>query len=428
MLRLLLLSLLLFSTLASAQLTVYGRILDSLTAQPVPFANVQVKGMVKGAVADENGAFKLTVDSLPVTLVVTCVGFRTTEVRIDKAYTLHTIRIAPAPRALKEVVISSQPLKCIQKDLSLMAADFQFYDNYLLVLAHRDIRSPSRLMLLDESGNNISTLYVSKEMSWLFRDCFGNVHVQTKDSSWQVYYDYTKLQLIHPTTVREMENYLFDCELFFAGRIFMRFHSFHSQRCTYMVGANGLHTRFHYACDTVGVQRIQTNYDLNYFLTKRKRGEGYNYSVRFMKNHLMELQAGVDIQGKDASSLSTLNAPIVFHDSAVWIFQFEDNVALRFNEQLLVSDSVPLLFHHTRDWTGDLYRDEITDELYTTFLWDGWLRICRLNTETFVIENEIILAETPFPTELKIRNGVAYFLWLDRKEVSGNRMLYRYYL
>lgn len=417
------------SLAAHAQSTLYGIIRDSSTREPIPYANILIKGTVTGTSSDESGSFKLKTDSLPVTLVITCIGYRTAEVRAEKAFSAITVYLSPSSSLLKEVVIGSSPLLCIQKDLSLMAADFEFYDNYLLVLAHKDFRSPSRLMLLDESGNNVSTLYVSSKLESLYRDCFGNVHVQTKDSAWQVFYDYEKLQLLFPTTMESMRANLYPCELFFGGRIFMSFHSFHNLRCQYYAAANGVNTQFHYACDTIGTTRIMTNYDIRYFLEKRRRGEGYNYSVFWMKKHLTELQADVDIyKTKDAMSIRPVNAPLFQHDNALWIFQFGDNVALRFNDKLNVDDSVRINFHNTRDWTGDILRDEVTDKLYTTFLWEGWLRICALNDQTFEIENEIILEETPFPTELKIRNGVAYFLFLDRKETSANRMLYRYRL
>lgn len=407
----------------------FGFVSDSATGAVIPYANVLVKGTVNGKVTDEKGSFFLKVDSLPVTLVVTCIGYRTTEVRVERSSSKTlTIVLAPSAQLMNEVVISAERLKLIQKDQSLMAVDFEFYDNYLLVLAHRDVRSPSRLMLLDATGANVSTLYVSHKMEYLYRDCFGEIHLQSNDSSWQVHYDYEKLQLLYPTTREKMETAFKGVDLFFGGRMYTRLVHFHGQRCNYLASAGGFTTCFHKSCDTVGVQRITTNYDINYFLMKRRRGEGYNYSTRYIKKNIDNFQAELQLAGKDAASLRPHNGPVVQHNNAVWIFDFTNNHALRFNNELRVTDTIPLDFHANRDydWNGQLYRDEITDQLYTAYEWKGITHIYQLNDTTFQLQNDVVLANMPFPKELKIRNGVAYFLWLDRATEGANRMLYRY--
>lgn len=429
----------LFSIATYAQVTLYGVVRDSVTGETVPYANIRIKGTIRGTATDEKGSFTLKTDSVPVVLIVTFIGYNTREVRVEKAFTTLNITLAPSARLLKEVVISSDPVKCLQEDQSLMATDFEFYDNYILLLAHKDVRSPSRLILLDESGNTISTLYVDKKNAEsLYRDCFGNVHLQSKDSAWQVYYDYEKLQLLYPTTMADMKQNLYPCELFFRGRVFMSFHTFHRQRCLYYVGRDGVTTQFYYACDTTGTSRITANYDIRYFLNKRRKGEGYYYSVRFMKEHIVELQSGVPLSVADSLSLSPLNAPIVQHDNSVWIFQFSTDYAYRFNDQLAVQDSVPIKFRRQdnrspgqgigKDWTGELLRDEITDKLYTTYESKGIILLVSLTDDRFANEREVVLDDKPFARELKVRNGMLYFLWIDRTDASGNRMLYRMYI
>lgn len=422
-----------------AQVSIYGVVRDSTSKSILPFANVRIKGTTKGAAADANGSFKITADSIPVTLIVTFIGYKTREVAVNKAYSSVTVYLPSANSTLKEIVISSDPVKCIQEDRSLMAFDFEFYDNYILLLAHKDQLSPSRLILLDESGRTINTLLLeSKNAESLYRDCFGNVHLLSKDSSWQVYYDYVKLQLLYPSTLRDLEQNLYPCQLYYQGKVFMSFHTFHDQRCLYYVGLGGVNSPFFYTSDTIGTTRIITNYDMRYFLDKRKRGEGYLYSVRFIKEHMAELQAGVSLSSADSLSLTKLNAPIVQNRNQVWIFNFSSNRAYRFNEKLSVEDSVPIGFRsktnsinqftNPNDWTGQLLRDEVTDNLYTIYNRRSIATVVLLNNQDFSAENEYVLEDKPFPKEIKIRNGVLYFLWINRHDPNGNRMLYRMYL
>ncbi|HQG45751.1 MAG TPA: carboxypeptidase-like regulatory domain-containing protein, partial [bacterium] len=50
----------LFPALLLAQATLRGRVTDQESGQPLPGANVQVQGTLRGAVADANGRFLIT--------------------------------------------------------------------------------------------------------------------------------------------------------------------------------------------------------------------------------------------------------------------------------------------------------------------------------------------------------------------------------
>lgn len=424
--RLLLFFLLVLSNSAFAQLAmIYGTLTDSATGQPIPYANVLVKGTLNGKQTDENGSFVIRTENLPATLVFVCMGYRTREVTVTQTNKVLAVHLAPAAQQLNEVVITGERVQCIQKDLSLMASDFEFFDNYLVVLAYRDAVSPARLMLLDEYGQNVHTLYVSSKMENLYRDCFGRVHLMSKDSSWQVYFDYEKLQLIYPVTRTEMLQTFNGVDLFFAGRLFTRMYTHHNQRCDFLCAYKGNNISFHRSADTSGINRIALNYDINYFLRMRRQQRGYNYSADYMKTHLAELQEQVRLSPKDSFALRAVNAKVIQHNMSVWIFDFTNDKAYRFDERLMKTDSVALHFHHDAGWTGELLRDESTDHLYTTYVRNGQLHICRLHDKTFDVVSETVIEDKPFPVEVKIRSNIVYFLWMDRREAFSNRMLYR---
>ena len=77
-----LLLVMLFPLAIFAQETVSGTITEASTNNPLPGANVIVKGTTTGTTSDFDGNFSLDVDSLPVTLVVSSVGFTTSEIEV----------------------------------------------------------------------------------------------------------------------------------------------------------------------------------------------------------------------------------------------------------------------------------------------------------------------------------------------------------
>jgi len=408
----------------SAQ-TIFGVVRDSSDHQPIPYCNILVKGTTKGVIAESDGSFRLTVDALPATLVFRCVGYRVEEISVTDVNKRVSADLSPVTLYMKEVVIGVNLPVCVQSNKAIMAADFEYYDNYLLLLAYRDTKS-AELILSDEWGNPVSYLIVSGKMESLYRDAFGKVHIQSADSSWQVYYDYEKLQLLEPVSAFDIEYIVKPAKLYFGGRLYFQLSRYHEQRCIYMSASEGKMSRFFYACDTSGTQYIQRKYDIRYFLDKRKKGEGYQTSVRYIKTHTDQLQSELFLDQEDKIFLRPLNAPLVLHDNAVWIFQFSENIAIRFNEKQLPIDTVPLTFHHEQGWQGTVIRDEITDQLYTTYVTGGITKLVLLDPVTFRETTATTFSDFPFIKKLLIRNGIAYFLWRDVRGEGTNRLLYRY--
>ena len=70
---------------ALAQGTITGTVTEASTSNPLPGANVIVKGTTNGTITDFDGNFSINVDAFPVTLVISSVGFTTQEVNVASA-------------------------------------------------------------------------------------------------------------------------------------------------------------------------------------------------------------------------------------------------------------------------------------------------------------------------------------------------------
>ena len=75
-----------FSISAFAQnVTLTGSIKNNSTKETLPAVSVLVKGTSQGTYTDSKGDFKLTVTKLPVTLVISSVGFEDKEISVTDA-------------------------------------------------------------------------------------------------------------------------------------------------------------------------------------------------------------------------------------------------------------------------------------------------------------------------------------------------------
>src|SRR5260221_2255288 len=87
-------------------ITISGKINNQLSGEPIP-ASVSIKNTKKGVAADSKGIFHLNVQSLPVTLIVTSIGFEDKEVIVENENET-IINMEPIVGELNVVVIQSK--------------------------------------------------------------------------------------------------------------------------------------------------------------------------------------------------------------------------------------------------------------------------------------------------------------------------------
>ncbi len=128
-------------TLLSAKaqnVTISGIVNNSLFKENVSAASVTVKGTSEGTFTDDKGKFALKVKALPVTLIVSSIGFETQEVVVSSGAN-QTVSLKPSSSLGQDVVISATrvPEKILESPVSIErvnaaairnAAGANFYD------------------------------------------------------------------------------------------------------------------------------------------------------------------------------------------------------------------------------------------------------------------------------------------------------------
>ena len=89
--------------------TIKGKVTDK-SGNTIPYMNVLVKGTSTGTTTNDAGEFSLAVKSLPVTLVVSSMGFETKTVKVTTSDFI-TITVQEASEGLDEVVITGNRIK-----------------------------------------------------------------------------------------------------------------------------------------------------------------------------------------------------------------------------------------------------------------------------------------------------------------------------
>jgi iron complex outermembrane receptor protein len=88
--------------------SIKGKVTDS-SGEALPYMNVVVKGTSNGTTTDENGEFNLEVKNLPITLVISSMGFATKQVKVSTTEYLNIV--INEDNALDEVVVTGNRAK-----------------------------------------------------------------------------------------------------------------------------------------------------------------------------------------------------------------------------------------------------------------------------------------------------------------------------
>lgn len=113
-----LITLLLLSHLLPAQ-SLRGTVTDQKTREPLIGATIAIKGTGNGTTADLDGKFVLEVQQLPVTLLISYVGYQNKEITVSDARTPLTITLSLSESSLKEATIVESRLTEKQRESAL---------------------------------------------------------------------------------------------------------------------------------------------------------------------------------------------------------------------------------------------------------------------------------------------------------------------
>ena len=111
----------LFSIVASAQSpTIIGNVVNSLSKESVAAVSVTIKGGSEGTFTDDRGNFKISVSKLPVTLLISSVGYELQEVTVANSNPI-TVQFIPSNSLGQEVVMSASrvPQKIMESPVSI---------------------------------------------------------------------------------------------------------------------------------------------------------------------------------------------------------------------------------------------------------------------------------------------------------------------
>ncbi len=140
--------LLLFFFKSHAQTVIHGYITDAETGDPLPAANMQIEGTFSGSITNQDGKFNLELKSMPASVLITYIGYKSKRVTINKPIDV------PMKIELIPVILEMEAIEVSAEDpaMNIMRKVIKKKQEWIKKLKTYQADAYSRIVLENDSG------------------------------------------------------------------------------------------------------------------------------------------------------------------------------------------------------------------------------------------------------------------------------------
>ncbi|MFH2094473.1 MAG: carboxypeptidase-like regulatory domain-containing protein [Bacteroidota bacterium] len=391
--------LLLIVTFSGAQtFKIYGYIIDEQTNTPIKNVNIKVNGTQKGCTSDLTGYYSIELSAV-CTLIISHVQYESKEIIITKTVSRKTdISLTEKIYTIGMVDISqNKPVNLVAKKL-YDVTDYEFCGDLIMLFAYcyKEKVNPW-LILMSEDGDTVCRQHIPVEGS-LYKDCLGNVHLISRDSAYQIYYDSTEIHLLYPVSPKEFQEAMSPCIAEMNNRFYLKQYYYNNQVLSYFVANpedSSLH-EFRVIADDIGLN----------MLANRNRFHSMGGVA----------PTEADLRFEQMCFFDPIFAPLVKIKDRICIFNYVDSLIEFYNEKGEAEREIPICFHNEKYWKEEIYVDEKAGTAYTLFKKNGISTLRKIDLETGILTTKIPIPNFLFIEKVRVFNDSVYFLYRNNSD------------
>ena len=369
--------------------------------KPIENVSVYVQDSLLVSVTDEQGRFTYSLAKSGLKLRFAHMVFEPTYYTIkekDINGKNLTVRMKTKSHELLEVEITANAPHIAFDNPVMTVIDYTIREDGIYLIAYR--RRNSALLHLSFDGDTLHELPISSRYKHLNKDAFGDIYALNdyqaslvgfmeldngKKMMMNFYHSMTRKAFYDKfsTIVAASDS------IFITGRYF--YYNKEMGYYRHRLGSDEEPELLHYIVDEEGRDDI-------WLLTHTRGGIGANYWVA-----------------------DPIYNPIYAIDNEFYLFAYTDHETIVFDAVGNELERYPLTFHEYRKWNGKMELDRrwkqkmlydaARKEFYTFFVNDGIYTLKRIDLKTGTVTSVMDLSGYPFAQNMRIHNGVLYFLY-----------------
>ena len=397
--------------------------------------NIGVVNTRNGTSTNAKGHYALSLNDLTkaVRLYYSCIGFQDTIVSLSPKQLQHdsiniSFKMRPKSYALSEVTVSENKPEIAYHEKMVSLVTYEINEMGIYLIGYR--RSGNALLHLSFDLDTLSVLPIAKKYDRLYKDVFGQIHLMSYDSTYQIGH-------------RQLGDTFLDMELFYG----MSIEDFY-----YIMGDNAAVTDSVFVIATYG----QGGQELYYHYFKRGNPNGQ------LMEHVFD-QEGLDlaenirkfgafgivptfapssshyanfIMRPDSRSWTytpPIYDPLFSAGNALFLFDFEADKIEHFNTKAQMTEETSIKFHRYRKWNGkwlmkDSWKKQVLldmakKEFYAVFEDEGVMSISKIDLNTGKTKVVAKLSGFQFVQLPMVNDGMLYFMY--HTGYTHSKALYR---
>jgi len=413
----------------------YGKVFMSDSREPLPNVNISFEGSKLGSVTDQKGAFSFYIDTIPIFMIVSHLGFKTKRILLDGTSNSMTLYMERNIRELKEVEIRANRIEPFFKDEHYTLRDYEIDSGFVYLLVYRNRVSKEELICKNLEGDTVarSGLLPFTPTS-LLKDCLGYLHVVGIDSVFQVYRRDQFLQMIHVVGLIKFNDVLANCVASTSQVLFFKKMISLGQGVQYY-GIDRISKKRHVLTQVIDEKKAKM---------LRRNPEDAWALIRSQPDYLPQ----VSDLGRDEPDISMEELDRFRKEFNAWNFTHKilyrpvKTALYKIGNFICIFDipAKQLEFFDTEGnfsyklkinidlikdgrWSGDIFLDENQSKVYTTFLKSTGTGLYRIDLNTGDLHKILSLIH-PYPQKIRIYKGHVYYMY-DILGDPDNKTLYR---
>ena len=339
---------------------------------------------------------------------------------------------------LPEVTIVENAPQLAYKNKDVWVLDYSVDEKGIMAVTTDG--KESQLLHLGFEQDTISIKKIDKKLDNLFReilyqDLFGNTHLYSLDSAFQVYSEKDKLELLYGVTLEKHKSTFGNLYALTDSIVVTRNEFYSGQEIVYFM-TNRNNGKSEVLCDVYGsslkmaknwrIDNIRLRRALNPgssdFVNPYERPEEWNNFEEDMIKRLM---------------LQEIYVPLLNVDNKIYIFDFQKDYVYKYNDKGRYLGKKEISFHlkskyARRDapgnpWDKKLIYDKARKECYAQFTSDGTVTLKKIDLESGNVIATYVLDDHYFPENIQVYDGTVYYQFIDNRMTFGKdcRSLYK---
>ncbi len=392
-------------------------------------SNAHVVDIVQNTQVVSNSVGKFTLPVKAGSIVkVSYVGYSSQYINItDQKDTINvTVRLKIGAKDLREVTVTIGRMKKVVDQNSVNILDYVPYDHFVLAL--KSYKS-KKILSFEGTDTTIKSFDLeSINAKSFYEDCFGNIHILSKDSSYQIYVD-SVLHIVSVSSLSDFEDILKPCVgAFEENSVFQSFSNHNKKYTLTAVAKEGGERKYFYSTWDKEAEQVARG---DYWAIIRRYNayappEGNVITNGVWNGNLIALQLPGDkelnrmiswylkIRGRELeiSSYKANKQIITFDFLSDSIYAFKGNGDMVHRTKFHVPDDKV---------NRTILIDKATNDFYTLNQNNGLYSISSINLINGELKEVFTLNEQTFAKNVQLYGGWVYFL----KNKNGFHKLYR---